>query len=428
MELYFVLAIMAFMIFGFMLNKWPFGLTTMICCILLVVTGVYNVGEAFSGFSSQNIILVAPMFAMSAAFSKTSLLTKIQAKMLSMKGKSGTLMLIAFYAFIAVLAAFLPTTAMMLTCLMFLTALDDSGDITPTTMTIPALAMLSVWGGKLPFGMGATAYVTNNAFYEGMVTDQGQLLQFLDFFKVSIIPCLLCTVYCLFGYKLMPKKAAFDASKAQGKKQKEKEQLPQFQENMIYIMFVLVLIALLFGSKLGQLMYIIPAIAIVVLIFAKSMSVKEVVTAMTGDPVFMIAGVLVMADALGDTGAGELIGQFILNILGGNPSGLMVLFVFAIVTTVMTTFMSNSATKNVLLPIAASTCIAAGWDPRGVVLIVAFCSNVAIAFPSGSPACGIAYTTGGYKNVETLRFTLPFIAIAIVSIVLSANFFFPVYG
>ena len=195
MELYFVLAIMAFMIFGFMLNKWPFGLTTMICCILLVVTGVYNVGEAFSGFSSQNIILVAPMFAMSAAFSKTSLLTKIQAKMLSMKGKSGTLMLIAFYAFIAVLAAFLPTTAMMLTCLMFLTALDDSGDITPTTMTIPALAMLSVWGGKLPFGMGATAYVTNNAFYEGMVTDQGQLLQFLDFFKVSIIPCLLCTVY-----------------------------------------------------------------------------------------------------------------------------------------------------------------------------------------------------------------------------------------
>ena len=193
-------------------------------------------------------------------------------------------------------------------------------------------------------------------------------------------------------------------------------------------MFVLVLIALLFGSKLGQLMYIIPAIAIVVLIFAKSMSVKEVVTAMTGDPVFMIAGVLVMADALGDTGAGELIGQFILNILGGNPSGLMVLFVFAIVTTVMTTFMSNSATKNVLLPIAASTCIAAGWDPRGVVLIVAFCSNVAIAFPSGSPACGIAYATGGYKIVETLRFTLPFIAIAIVSIVLSANFFFPVYG
>ena len=428
MELYFVLAIMAFMIISFVLNKWPFGLTTMICCIALVVTGVYSVGEAFSGFSSQNVVLCAPMFAMSAAFSKTSLLGKIQNKMLSLKGKSGTLMLLIFYIFIAILSAFLPTTAMMLTCLMFVMAFDETGDITPTTMTIPALAMLSVWGTKLPLGMGATAYIQNNAFYEGMVTDESQLLQVFDLFKVSIIPCLLCTVYCLFGYKLMPKKAAFNAADVESRQKKQKEAMPKFQETMIYIMFVIVLFSLFFGTKLGQLMYVIPAIAIVVLIFTKSMSVKEVVAAMTGDPIWMIAGVLTMANALGDTGAGDMIGNFILSILGGNPSGLMVLFVFAIVTTVMTTFMSNSATKNVLLPIAASTCIAAGWDPRGVVLIVIFCSNVAIAFPSGSPACGIAYATGGYKIVETLRFTLPFIAIAIVSIVLSANFFFPVYG
>ena len=179
MELYFVLAIMAFMIFGFMLNKWPFGLTTMICCILLVVTGVYNVGEAFSGFSSQNIILVAPMFAMSAAFSQDQPSYQDPGQDAFHEGKRAVLsMLIAFYAFIAVLAAFLPTTAMMLTCLMFLTALDDSGDITPTTMTIPALAMLSVWEESFPL-VWAPPHVTNNAFYEGMVTDQGQLLQFL---------------------------------------------------------------------------------------------------------------------------------------------------------------------------------------------------------------------------------------------------------
>ena len=53
MELYIVLGIMAFMIFGFVLNKWPFGITTMICCVLLVVTGVYGVSDAFSGFSSH---------------------------------------------------------------------------------------------------------------------------------------------------------------------------------------------------------------------------------------------------------------------------------------------------------------------------------------------------------------------------------------
>ena len=62
MELYIVLAIMAFMIIGFVLNKWPFGLTAMTCCVLLVVTGVYTVPEAFSGLSNQNTVLIAGMF------------------------------------------------------------------------------------------------------------------------------------------------------------------------------------------------------------------------------------------------------------------------------------------------------------------------------------------------------------------------------
>lgn len=422
MELYIVLGIMAFMIFGFVLNKWPFGITTMICCVLLVVTGVYGVSDAFSGFSSQNIILLAPMFAISAAFGKTSLLTKIQDKMVDLKGKSGLVLLIAMYAVIIILAAFLPTTAEMTIMLMFLMALGNTGDITPSRMTIPILAMISVWGTKLPIGMGATQYITLNAFYEGMTTSPDQLLSIFDFFKISIIPCTLCTLYCLFAYKLMPNDS-YDASKLKGVK--KKEEIPKRDENLIYLVFVVVMASLLFGSVLGDIMYVMPAIGILVLLLTKAMSVKEVTSAMTQDAVWMIAGVLVMADALGDTGAGELIGNVILKILGGNPSGLTVMFVFAIVTTVMTTFMSNSATRNVLVPIAASTCVAAGWDPRGVVLIVAFCANVAIAFPSGSPACGIAYAAGGYRITKTLKFTLPFIVLAIVSIVLSANLFFP---
>ena len=52
MELYIVLAIMAFMIVGFIWNKWPFGLTTMVCCVLLALTKVFTISEAFSGLSA----------------------------------------------------------------------------------------------------------------------------------------------------------------------------------------------------------------------------------------------------------------------------------------------------------------------------------------------------------------------------------------
>ena len=244
-------------------------------------------------------------------------------------------------------------------------------------------------------------------------------------FKVSILPCALMTVYCLFAYKWLPNDP-FDQSKL--KEQKKKEKISKRDENMIYIVFLIVVISLFFNTQLGDVMYLMPVMGVLVLYFTKAMSLKEIVGALTGDPVWMIAGVLVMADALGATGAGEAIGNVILTILGGKPSGLLVMFVFAAVSVVMTTFMSNSATRNVLVPIAASTCIAAGWDPRGVVLIVAFCANVAIAFPSGSPACGIAYAACGYKLTDTFKFTIPFILIAVVSIVLSANLCFPIAG
>ena len=78
MELYIVLAIMAFMIVGFLLNKWPFGLTTMTCCVLLALTGVFTIPEAFAGFCNKTLILLVGMFGMVSAFQKTSVVDKIQ--------------------------------------------------------------------------------------------------------------------------------------------------------------------------------------------------------------------------------------------------------------------------------------------------------------------------------------------------------------
>ena len=426
MQLYIVLALLAFMIISFVIHKIPFGVTAMICCVMLVVTGFYTPVEAFSGFSNQNIILLAPMFALSAAFGKTSLLKKIQNQMTILKGKRGYLLLAAMFAFLAVLAAFIPTTAMMTIALMFITALGDTGDITPTTITIPALSVLSVWCAVLPGGLGSTVFAQNNVLYEGIVTNENQLLQFLDYAKVAVIPSLICTIYAVFAYKLMPKKSNY----SMGDIREAKEQAPisKRDETIIYVVFVIVMLSLFFGTQIGNLMYVMPAIGVIVLLVTKAMSVKDTVGAMTQDAIWMAAGVLVMANALGDSGAGAIIGNFILTILGGNPNSIMVLFVFAIVTTVMTTFMSNAATRNVLIPIAASTCLAAGWDPRGVVCIVFFCSNIAVAFPSGSPACGIAYGVGGYKITQTLKYTLPFVILAIIAVVITANFAFPVYG
>lgn len=425
MELYIVLAITAFMIFGFLLNKWPFGLTTMTCCMLLFLTGIFDLPTAFSGLNNKNVLLVSGMFVMSNAFGRTSILTRIRSKVAVLEGKRGIWLLLLFYGLVIVLSQFLPTTANMTIMILFLMSLSDTGDITPSRMMLPVLGMISMWGTKLPIGMGATSYATLNARYEGLGASPDQLLQIFDKFKVALIPCVILTLYSLFAYKWMPNTSI---SKDKLKEVKETAAIPKRDEGIILTVFTVVMLSLFFNNVLGDYMYAMPLIGTLILIYTKAMSVKDVVKVITGDSVWMMAGVLVMADAMGVSGAGDAIGTVIIKILGGNPSGIFVLFVFAVVTVLMTTFMSNSATTNVLIPIAASTALAGGMDPRGVVLIVNILSGCAIAFPSGSPACSIAFATGHYKISETLKFTLPFIVIAIVATVLSANFFFPVYG
>ena len=61
----------------FLQGKYSFGLITMACAVVLVMTGVLTIPEAFAGFSNSSVILIAVMITMTAALQKTSFPQKI---------------------------------------------------------------------------------------------------------------------------------------------------------------------------------------------------------------------------------------------------------------------------------------------------------------------------------------------------------------
>ena len=60
------LLFLAFAVVMFVLEKIPLGLTSMIVCIGLVLTGVLDAKTAFSGFIDSNVILFVSMFIVGA--------------------------------------------------------------------------------------------------------------------------------------------------------------------------------------------------------------------------------------------------------------------------------------------------------------------------------------------------------------------------
>ena len=142
----------------------------------------------------------------------------------------------------------------------------------------------------------------------------------------------------------------------------------------------------------------------------------------------MVAGVLVISSALSSSGAGEFVGNMVLKILGNNPSSILVISVFCVTSVIMTTFLSNNGTTAIMVPIAASTALAGGMNPKAVVLVV-FCSTcLAIGFPTGCAAATMGFTIGNHNPVKTLKFTIPYLLIGMITLIISANIFFPVYG
>ena len=71
------LLFLAFAIVMFVTECIPLGLTSMIVCVGLVVTGVLDVGDAFSGFINSNVILFVAMFIVGGALFETGMANAI---------------------------------------------------------------------------------------------------------------------------------------------------------------------------------------------------------------------------------------------------------------------------------------------------------------------------------------------------------------
>lgn len=424
MQMYIVLALLVFMIIMFFTNKVPYGVTTMTCCAILALTGVFDIPTAFSGLANKTTILVACMFTIAYAFGKTSLINKVRASMEKIKEKSGLLFIIFLFLVTIVLAQLMGRTAIVSIIALFLVSLNDDDDICGSRMIFAAFSVLAAWSLKFPVGLGAASSATANAYYEGIINNSDLMLLPADFLKVAFIPATALTIYALFAWKLIPKNKI---NTANVKEVKETAAISKKDETIINIVFIAVLLGFIFGAKIGNLMYVIPVLGVLVLIYTKALTPKEAVNSLTTDMVWMIAGVLVMSDAIGKSGVGDLIGNGLLKILGDHPSGIMVLVVFAIASIVMTTFMSNTGTAAVLTPIAASLSLVAGMDPRGIVLVINIAAVMAVAFPSGSAECALAFAIGQHQPAKLLKYTVPYLIIAVVTLVISASIFFPVY-
>ena len=424
-EMIIVLAILAFMVVMLLTRIIPYGVTAMICCVAFVLTGVCDLSTAFSGLSNSTTIMVATMIVVATALGKTSLVHRLRGVMTNLQGKQGIFLVVALYVITIALSQLMGQIACLSIMLLFVQTLDEKSSISPARMLFAVACINTIWTSKIPIGMGATMPGTINSFYQGMVGPE-DLLAITDYFKAGILPAIVGTLYCILCYKLIPS-GKIDSS--QVKDVKDAAPLSRRDEIIIFLVFLLVMGGFMFSNQLGSdITNVLPAAGVLILILTKVLSVKEAVSTLTSDMVWMIAGMTVMSSVLGSTGVGDLIGNTVLNILGSNPSGLFVTIVFCVVTTLLTNFLSNMGTMALMCPIAAATAQAGDMNVKAVVLVAAVSSWFAVAMLFVFVGAMMAFGIGNHNALKVMKFTLPLVLLLMVSLIIGVNLFFPIYN
>lgn len=420
------LAITVVMSILFLSGKYPFGLITMACSVALVIAGINTIPESFTGLSSQNIVMVASMFAMSAALQKTSLAFKLKRLLGAMAGKRDMALVVIMVGVYVVMLIIMPGIVAMAMILAFMDALPDTGEVAPSRVIMPLLMLNVCWEGLIPIGLGATRDFNANAYMGGIVTDPQYLFQYGDNFRMRIIPSLAMLIIVLFIWKVFPQKSLNLANVSDTKI--EASSLHKWQEAFIYLLFASTIVVLVFNSYFGNLMWIFPAACVCALGFTKILNTKELISSVASDTVWMLAGILGVTGALTKTGAAEVLGNMLLKLISWTDNGFLILLIICAFTSLMTTFLSNGGTVAVLIPLVASMAVAGDMDPRGMVGVVSLAANYAFCFPTGSTTCALAFAAGQYNPFKIMKYTLPCLLIVTFLTALSAYLIFPPFG
>lgn len=142
------------------------------------------------------------------------------------------------------------------------------------------------------------------------------------------------------------------------------------------------------------------------------------------ESIVLIAAMMPMSQALEKTGASEYISNSLVSGLGSyGPLALMAGIYFT--TSLMTMFISNTATAVLLAPIAMSSAIQIGVDPTPFLFAVAVGASMCFASPFSTPPNALVMPAGQYTFMDYVKVGLPLQIIMGIVMILVLPLLFP---
>jgi solute carrier family 13 (sodium-dependent dicarboxylate transporter), member 2/3/5 len=336
-------------------------------------------------FSSSVIWLMLGGFFLAAAMTKTKLdqaLFKITLKISGANPRNLLIGLMLTTMVASMLMSNTATTAMVIAAIMPLLASlgKKSGFSKALLLGIPIAAATG--------GMGTIIGTPPNAIAAGALENAGHPIDFINWMEYGVpLTLALTAISCFILIRMYIKDKtpiSLDFLKNQ-----EKITSPEFtRQRRIVIVVIIITVGLWLTSSLhGIKTAAVCAVPLVILTLTRVLEGKDI-RELPWDTLLLVAGGLSLGIALEQTG---LLNHYAQKLITMDINRIVLMFVFAFITMLVSNIMSNTAASTVMIPLGMA--ILVGFE-KEIALIIAFSASTAMFLPVSSPPNAIAYSTG----------------------------------
>ena len=406
------LCLLVFAIIMFVWEKVPLAVTSMVVCVALVLTGVLDLKQAFAGFIDSNVILFVAMFIVGGALFETGMANKVGG-VITHFAKTEKQLIFTIMVVVGVMSGFLSNTGTAAVLIPVVIGVAAKSGFTRSRLLMP-LVFAAALGGNLSL-IGAPG----NLIAQSALQNIGSGFGFFEYAKVGL-PMLVCGIlyFLTIGYKFLPNNSNSSEVGSIGE-QRDYSHVPRWKQILSLVVLIATILGMIFEKQTGISLTVAGCIGALVLVITGVLTEKQAYKAIDSQTIFIFGGTLALAKALEMTGAGKLVADQVIGLLGNNSSPFMLLVVVFALSVVMTNFMSNTATVALLVPVSLSIAAGMGADPRAVLMATVIGSSCAYATPIGMPANMMVLSAGGYKFVDYAKSGIPLIIVStIVSLIL----------
>lgn len=406
------LCLLVFAIVMFVWEKVPLAVTSMVVCVALVVTGVLDLKQAFAGFIDSNVILFVAMFIVGGALFETGMANKVGG-VITHFAKTEKQLIFTIMVVVGVMSGFLSNTGTAAVLIPVVIGVAAKSGFSRSRLLMP-LVFAAALGGNLSL-IGAPG----NLIAQSALQNIGSGFGFFEYAKVGL-PMLVCGIlyFLTIGYKFLPNNPNSGEVGSVGE-QRDYSHVPRWKQILSLVVLIATILGMIFEKQTGISLAVAGCIGALVLVVTGVLTEKQAYKAIDSQTIFIFGGTLALAKVLEMTGAGKLVADQVIGLLGNNSSPFMLLVVVFALSVVMTNFMSNTATVALLVPVSLSIAAGMGADPRAVLMATVIGSSCAYATPIGMPANMMVLSAGGYKFVDYAKSGIPLIIVStIVSLIL----------